>query len=224
MTLINSARATSAAPLYFRSFCPKKSGRGYVDGALYHNNPVRVANSERKLLWPDVDNLPPDILLSLGTGHNREALEKERMIRDRKRESYPISPLEYPNDQSIGNRFADLFITPSLLKILVNRMDNILDTTLAWDRFYEDVKGSGAAHRYIRFNPGLRFPPPKLDDKKSLKQLEDEVNYSLTHPSAKESLRRIAHRLIASCFYFEKADVQPVEEEIIGLCTYFVIF
>lgn len=67
-----SARATSAAPGYFKPFIHERTGIGYLDGALYYNNPVRVANMECKLIWPDTMNLPPDILLSIGTGHNAE--------------------------------------------------------------------------------------------------------------------------------------------------------
>ena len=47
-----------------------------MDGALYYNNPCKVAHHERKAIWPDVSNRHPDLLLSLGTGHNRAATEK----------------------------------------------------------------------------------------------------------------------------------------------------
>ena len=38
---------------------------------LHNNNPARVANRERKLIWPEAFEEDPDILLSLGTGQNR---------------------------------------------------------------------------------------------------------------------------------------------------------
>lgn len=64
-----AACATSAAPKYFSAF--KQTCYPFTqffDGALYHNNPASVGNHERKVLWPDVAENPPDILLSLGTG------------------------------------------------------------------------------------------------------------------------------------------------------------
>lgn len=76
-----AASATSAAPSFFkpftwtRSFREGLSRKVYLDGALHHNNPASVANRERKFLWPDVAENPPDILLSLGTGKYGQQLE-----------------------------------------------------------------------------------------------------------------------------------------------------
>ena len=73
-----AASATSAAPSFFKPF--KSSGwpaKTYLDGALYHNNPASIANHERKFLWPDVAENPPDILLSLGTGKNGRGVEEQ---------------------------------------------------------------------------------------------------------------------------------------------------
>src|SRR5271155_4667115 len=41
----------------------------YMDGAIYHNNPVKVANAERHLIWADQKHKHPDIILSIGAGH-----------------------------------------------------------------------------------------------------------------------------------------------------------
>ncbi|UPX14192.1 uncharacterized protein EKO05_0004682 [Ascochyta rabiei] len=45
-----AARATSAAPRYFRPFVHEASKQVYMDGALYHKNPVRIADTEWKLI------------------------------------------------------------------------------------------------------------------------------------------------------------------------------
>lgn len=75
-----AASATSAAPSFFKPFT-SSIGRTYLDGAVYYNNPVKVANHERKILWPDVAENPPDIILSLGTGQNgRQIQEKTQGI------------------------------------------------------------------------------------------------------------------------------------------------
>lgn len=63
-----AAAATSAAPSFFKPFIHEPTEKTYLDGALYHNNPVRLVRSEAELLWPDVADAHPDILLSIGTG------------------------------------------------------------------------------------------------------------------------------------------------------------
>lgn len=66
-----AAAATSAAPPYFKSF-RHPNGRSFFDGALYNNNPVNIAQRERKLLWTDVKDQHPDVLLSVGTGQDKD--------------------------------------------------------------------------------------------------------------------------------------------------------
>ncbi|KLP22787.1 calcium-independent phospholipase A2 [Fusarium fujikuroi] len=61
-----AARATSAAPTFFQPFVHPETKRSYIDGALMHNNPVSLAYSEVEKIWPG--SLPPDIILSIGTG------------------------------------------------------------------------------------------------------------------------------------------------------------
>jgi patatin-like phospholipase/acyl hydrolase len=75
-----AASATSAAPSFFKPFVCFDPHRTYLDGAIYYNNPVRVANHERKFLWPDVADNPPDILLSIGTGKNGQRMKEELQI------------------------------------------------------------------------------------------------------------------------------------------------
>lgn len=64
-------------------------------GALYFNNPVKVANHERKFLWPDVAENPPDIILSIGMGMNARlaqgALQTEVSEQHTVRQTKPAS-------------------------------------------------------------------------------------------------------------------------------------
>lgn len=76
-----AASATSAAPSFFKPF-QSHGKQVYLDGAVYYNNPVRVAHHERRFLWPDVAETPPDVLLSIGTGKNGLKVDKE-LQRDR---------------------------------------------------------------------------------------------------------------------------------------------
>ena len=65
-----AACATSAAPSFFKPFESQRK-QSYLDGALYYNNPVKVANNERKFLWPDTADAHPDLILSIGNGINK---------------------------------------------------------------------------------------------------------------------------------------------------------
>ena len=69
-----AAAATSAAPGYFKELYHESTGRSFLDGGLYYNNPVHVANRERKLLWLDVADARPDLLLSIGTGRSAQMI------------------------------------------------------------------------------------------------------------------------------------------------------
>ena len=77
MQIWEAAAATSAAPSYFKPFIHEPTEKTYLDGALYHNNPVRLARSEAELLWPDVADAHPDILLSIGTGQERRGTKSQ---------------------------------------------------------------------------------------------------------------------------------------------------
>jgi hypothetical protein len=91
-----AAAATSAAPSYFKPYTREANSNKhfYLDGALYFNNPVRVAESERKLIWPDVADKPPDILLSLGTGQDAGMIQQQ-LVSDNRLDS---------NDRTKGDK------------------------------------------------------------------------------------------------------------------------
>jgi predicted acylesterase/phospholipase RssA len=68
LELWEAAAASTAAPPFFSPFYDKKTNQEYLDGALFNNNPARLACHESHQIWPEVARLPPDLLLSLGTG------------------------------------------------------------------------------------------------------------------------------------------------------------
>lgn len=145
-----------------------------------------------------MENLEPDILLSIGTGKSSRHLAKE------------AEKLEKQKDDS---RLLNLM--PKVFRIVFARMNDILDSERTWDRFFINVIQHGSSQRYIRINPELSTIPPALDDKEKLLSLEADVRQSLAFKSGE--IRGVADRLVASCFYFEKANVQPVEEQTTGL-------
>ena len=190
------ARATSAAPPYFKAFRSQRSKREFIDGAVYHNNPIRVAEGERKSIWPDVDNVDPDILLSIGTGkppaHLSTGPQKKKSQKDMRKW---------------------LRFVPKVFRLFFARITDILDSEKEWQRFHFDI-ASSSIERYVRINPELSTIPPSLDEKDKLWSLETETRRSLV--PMQEIIRGIAHRLLASCFYFEKANIQPLENHITG--------
>jgi hypothetical protein len=71
-----AAAATTASRL-FKPFEHRRTKRLYFAGALYHNNPIKVAHRERKLIWPDVAKKHPDLFLSLGTSQKSSDLGRK---------------------------------------------------------------------------------------------------------------------------------------------------
>ena len=67
------AAATSAAPTYFPAI--QINDRWFVDGSLSTNNPVLIAYSEAKKLWP-YENIK---ILSIGTGYDSKSYEGEKV-------------------------------------------------------------------------------------------------------------------------------------------------
>ncbi len=255
-----AASATSAAPTYFKPFVSSNPARTYLDGAIYYNNPVRVANHERKFLWPDVAENPPDILLSIGTGMNGERVEKEQPLglpglssavrqtkpKSRNKTAKWLNKLNPKAEKTLKkekhSRFVSKFfnvlvrdatlfasdissyathIANNLLDAQVNRMDNVLDSELQWKQFHEDIFDSKQAQddesRYIRVNLDLEQDPPKLDEKTKLSELQDLTTRILKTDDYRNMIETIAHRLIASCFYFFKEHIS--HDEVSGIWT-----
>jgi len=75
--------------------------------------------------------------------------------------------------------------------------------------------------RFIRINPDLRSKVPRLDAVDELNRLEKAASENLHTNSAK--LKEVAHRLIASSFFFEKdpGSVRPTNSgyECTGKCA-----
>lgn len=203
MTYYSSrARSTSAAPSYFKPFRSKRNGRGYLDGALYHNNPVRVADLERRLIWPDSESFLPDILLSIGTscngviradrdnlhslpqelGHEAEASQHDTS--KRRRASMPLR---------------------KIINTLKGRVENILDAETTWVNFMSDAARGDEEFktRYRRINPNIEEEPPQLDEVKKLHHLRRRMQQIVKYGEFQNQIREIARQLVASSFYVE---------------------
>lgn len=205
------ARATSAAPSYFKTFRSKRSRRGYLDGALYHNNPVRVADLERRLIWPDTEFFPPDILLSIGTGCNSTTRqEAQNSLHYRHQKSDPIPSRSNPAigsaQQNVFEEIRKTTHVSKIIKLMKTRVENILDTEMSWLEFMSDAASRGnedARTRYRRINPNLGGDPPKLDDVQMIPHLRLHMHQIKKHADFQRQIREVARQLVASSFYVE---------------------
>ena len=213
------ARITSAAPIYFKPFYHRRTRRTYIDGALQRNNPIRVADEERRLIWRE-DKKIPDIVISLGTG---KYADHDGGVR-----SANSSTMRYV--KSIIPRGIRAKVATSYDMVL-----STLDCEREWDDF---ISSKGDDDRFIsichRLDVGLENEPPKIDAVKSLSTLELQTrNYLRKGPqrhmpylnsdydSAYAHIRIVARRLIATLFCFDEVETaitsQPVHK-----CTGFL--
>lgn len=196
-----AARATSATSPQFKAYLKPETKDQYVDGSLHHACPVWVAHHETKLIWGDVAHLPPDIMLSIGTGRNvrdndmTQARKSNRDITDTSSVTSmsPIKPTGSPfQSKSVKN--ADKF-------------DDHQKCGRTWDKFIAGritPESAGSEHngRYTRISPELNIATPRLDDIQRFDELRRESGEVLEQNTSQ--VREVAHRLIASTFFFEE--------------------
>ncbi|MBE7181251.1 MAG: hypothetical protein INR71_08590 [Terriglobus roseus] len=197
----------------------RRTHEGYCDGALFYNNPAKVAHNESKLIWRDVEDCHPDILLSIGTGHNGQATtgvveSRKRLHRAMPRQVDDNVPLDTQRRHGFRWWMRNVAVA-QWFQVLVSRVDSILNAEQLWNEFRtwaNDPQGR-EGHRYVRINPNLGFKPPRLDEKDEIEKLSRVVNEKLRRGEGYPAkIRRVAHRLVASCFYFERKEVTPQEE------------
>jgi hypothetical protein len=199
--------------MFFKPFVNNRTREGFLDGAVFHNNPVRIANYESRLIWSDAEERHPDILLSIGTGHN--GADTEGFVDDNHSDNRRFPIRRVLSQVKIGvnpkrpapalrafPQFKDWF------RIFKTRMESVLDAEQTWREFRKDVVGTSSPiqeKRYMRINPKTSIRTPKLDDKAKVLALQDDVKARLNTHGMRMKIEKVAHRLVASSFYFEKA-------------------
>lgn len=175
------ARATSAAPRIFKPFCHQLSKQTYADGAIYYNNPIESADKERKLIWPNMKDEYPDIVVSVGTTLRLNA--------------------RYPSQLASPPRLGVLSHGKSLYKMAVERIASSLDPEKTWDNYISVLQPPPIyRQRYVRLNPQLSEEPPRLDEVHRMIPLQKLVRERWRDD---RKIRQVAVQLIASSFYFE---------------------
>lgn len=211
MRVWEAAAATSSAPTYFKPFVNPLTRRTYLDGALHNNNPARVANRERKLIWPEAADTDPDILLSLGTGQNRISILPKLSAKTTDWKTLQSS-LRRTNSEDLKGfrRYLKSWTT------LCNRVDDILNAEMAWAAFRADIISADVPHRntrrYIRFNPDLNKTAPSMDDKDELQSLQWIVKKRLNLPHCVTAVQHVAFKLVSSSFFLEVQKSRVLED------------
>lgn len=141
--------------------------------------------------------LPPDILLSVGSGWCSTLRSPTRVPRPNRR-------------TGIGSYFK------ALVRIAVDHIESSLDSEKAWENYLDIICQQPGPHcPYRRLNVDLEEPPPKLDDVDSLDELRELAKQQWTRD---ERITSTARCLIASCFYFERLNVETLEDGSVS-CT-----
>lgn len=188
-----AARATSAAPTYFRPLSHEQSQQTLYDGGIYHNNPARIADQERKLVWPKFGEAEPDIMVSIGTAYKPQYKDPKG--------PWTASPRGVLSHAKMLARLAADHIAVSL------------DSEQTWRDFVaiKNLTPFDKA-RYIRLNPLLPKDPPRMDDISAMAEMREiaRIDYG-------ESLvvKMLSRRLVATSFYFQASD-SPVETRFHG--------
>ncbi|KAH8635555.1 hypothetical protein IG631_10956 [Alternaria alternata] len=198
LSTADAAAATSAAPTFFKPFEHADTHRTYLDGAIYLNNPVRLMNHERKLIWPDVADRAPDLFLSIGTSQNRADLRADQLDVTVTDEERARRPTFYMMPQ-IVTQMVKTSGSTLLTDQQPNLMDNILVAEQAWDKFCSDIAPArDDALRYVRVNPDIERQPPRLDEVKRIGELIRDTRRALKTPASRAQIARVTHILVAS--------------------------
>lgn len=99
LTMWEAVAATSATTPHFKPYYHEPPNVTFLDGALYRNNPVTRAESERRLLWQDVAKRMPHIFLSIGTEQDKGLIDQEidsELGRRQSRHKYAPFPRKKP--------------------------------------------------------------------------------------------------------------------------------
>ena len=168
-----------------------------------------MADRERRLIWPDTDNSPPDILLSIGTSCNNAIRDEAQQNFDLPTQKTFTKP---PESSSTVNGSQRRILKRErgpqprkLYNILVNRVGNILDTEMTWLTFMSEAARGDQYDktRYHRINPDIAEEPPRLDDTKKLSHLRQRMAHVVKDKAFHDQIGGIARRLVASSFYVE---------------------
>ncbi|RPA78867.1 FabD/lysophospholipase-like protein [Ascobolus immersus RN42] len=176
-----AARATSAAPSYFKPFRHPATELQLQDGAICYNNPAAIAGIEWKKLIPGPNpDTQPDLFLSLGTGIS--VVKEKVSLRDKKLGWIPFKGVK----QAAG--------------IAYDIVEQKLDTARAWEDFLGYQIANPTMERYKRLTVQLDDIRPDLANCAAIPGLRSAAQ---KHFKREPEIKKIANQLIASLFYYK---------------------
>lgn len=170
----------------------------YTDGATEKNNPIDIADDERKFIWPKTAEHNRDIVLSIGAGQST---------------NYDQIP-EY--DQKLGTFLQGLQRFGFLRKLIVFKsvLQSAFSCQMMWNNFIDSLgEDDHLLHKCHRINIpyGAGQNLCNLDDWQRMNDAKDEALKVLSGQSTSVSnlvqdrlsdeLDLIARQLVASLFY-----------------------
>jgi hypothetical protein len=160
-----------------------------LDGAIYFNNPIQLADRERKFIWPNSCSEYPDIVLSLGTSY------------------YPHSRKAVPEKAAMP-KLGVFSHGKSLLKIAIDHIASTLDSEKVFQNYMSILPFTGDHRlRYVRINPQLSEDPPRLDEVDRLSYIQTIVRGQMAESP---QIKKVARQLVATSFFFEKAEAAKI--------------
>ena len=177
--------------MYFTSYNPPVVGAECRDVGLQQNNPVQIAASEGKRLWGDAVKI--DLLLSIGTGRSERS---------------PEGPTTWK-------------LLPAWVKPLFQNLMNDMNGEKIWDQFLTNAD-EHLKSRSMRLNVVFEdSTEPTLDDVSKIDSMQAEAaSYNFPKSTIESSLGRVcqleevAHRFLASLFFFEVSSISEVTREV----------
>jgi hypothetical protein len=180
---IKRARATITVTTIFRDFIHSPSNRVYRGGNPEYINPVEIADTERKSIWPDTEHYPHDIIISIGAGIAAS----------------PGRPLRRVSIWRLKSGSDD--------RVVLDPSESTSNAQDIWDHYKDSLPNNARdGIRYVRLNVPLHCPVPRLDDVDEMKPFQKQVRSILREVN----FASLARQLIASCFFFDI--VQPPAE------------
>jgi hypothetical protein len=180
---------------------------------MKYNNPIELANMERKCIWPEFEDCDPDILLSIGTGREKiPRARSEKLEKSEKTEKSEKSEKLEKRSRKIKT-FRTYSYAKNLAQIVSDTIDNSLNSEEIWDRFSaaflrSPVEDRHDNHRkYCRLNPKFDTVP-SLDKADQMDELECSTAEMFANSPA---VKNVASTLIASLFYLqEECRLNPI--------------
>jgi hypothetical protein len=200
------ARATSAAPSYFKKFVRQQANKTeeFEDGAIYFNNPAGIALEEAKSL--SIHPEPVDILLSLGTGFDMRNKEED------------INSAKSRTEQQAQATGIELMLAQVWDAILGS-----LDSEREWrdilSRTLGEYPTTEVSRRYRRLNLPFNRPPPDLADIQMLPTIRNDiVEYISKSKEFSREADRICNKLRASLIHFDSECWDPSSDGNLFVC------